>query len=388
MPPVREIEHVLGHLPASVEHARVSLKFIAPMALPALNERSVSSRPPPFAAAPRTHTVPAALALQTVEILKRWNISKHELFAAAGWPDDAVDDPLRRLPASAMNDLLVQARELTGEPGLGYYLGLQKRVSLYGYLGFAALSAPSVRRVLELSVEFAPIYSTALAVNLTITGSTASLQIDEQMDFGRARDIVLISFMLGLQTIGSALTGLEQRHSVELALPEPAYHSRFAGVARNWRFGQPATRLVLDVVALDAPIVTADEAALSLARTLCEKSLDELGFDARLEERVRRLVPSDDGGFRSLEEVAALVHMSGRTLKRRLAAQGVTFSTLVDRARRERALALLQSSRLPIEDVAERLDYATASTFVRAFHRWTGTTPAAYRRGHWQRDSA
>src|SRR5579863_1385042 len=118
---------------------------------------SPSSRPPPSgvsSCAPAksvAHTVPVALALQTVAICKRWNVTQRELFAAAGWPADAVDDPLRRLPAGAMNDLLFHARKLTGEPGLGYYLGLQKRVSLYGYLGFAALSAPSVRRVLELT---------------------------------------------------------------------------------------------------------------------------------------------------------------------------------------------------------------------------------------------
>jgi AraC-like DNA-binding protein len=331
-----------------------------------------------------------SLALQTIELCKRWNVSQQDLFVAAGWPADAVADPLRRLPSTAMHELLFAARDLTGEPGLGYYLGLQKRVSLYGYLGFAALSAPSVRRVLELTVEFAPIYSTALAINLTVSGKQASLQIDEQMDFGPVRDIVLISFMLGLQTIGAALTGFENLETgliVELAMPEPPYHARVARTlpaVRGWRFGQPATRLLLAAETLDHPIVSADRGALALARSLCEKALDELGFDARLEERVRRLVPDADGGFRSLEEVATLVHMSARTLKRRLAAKGVTFSTLVDRARRERALSLLQSSRLPIEDVAERLDYATASTFVRAFHRWTGTTPAAYRRCHLQ----
>jgi AraC-like DNA-binding protein len=331
-----------------------------------------------------------SLALQTIELCKRWNVSQQDLFAAAGWPADAVADPLRRLPSTAMHELLFAARDLTGEPGLGYYLGLQKRVSLYGYLGFAALSAPSVRRVLELTVEFAPIYSTALAINLTVSGKQASLQIDEQMDFGPVRDIVLISFMLGLQTIGAALTGFENLETgliVELAMPEPPYHARVARTlpaVRGWRFGQPATRQLLAAETLDHPIVSADRGALALARSLCEKALDELGFDARLEERVRRLVPDADGGFRSLEEVATLVHMSARTLKRRLAAKGVTFSTLVDRARRERALSLLQSSRLPIEDVAERLDYATASTFVRAFHRWTGTTPAAYRRCHLQ----
>src|SRR5258708_9292022 len=133
------------------------MKFAVPMML---SETIPPSRPSSPPGAPRAHTVPVALALQTIELLKRWNVSKAERLGAAGWPEDAVDDPLGRVPAPAMNDLLAHARSLTGEPGIGYYLGLQKRVSLYGYLGFAALSAPSIRRALELSVEFAPIYST------------------------------------------------------------------------------------------------------------------------------------------------------------------------------------------------------------------------------------
>ena len=87
---------------------------------------------PPSPNLARSHTVPVALAVQLVELLKRWNISPQELFEAAGWPGDSIQDPLRRVSATAMNDLLGHARDLTGEPGLGYYLGLQKRVSLYG----------------------------------------------------------------------------------------------------------------------------------------------------------------------------------------------------------------------------------------------------------------
>ncbi|MGO9837720.1 MAG: AraC family transcriptional regulator ligand-binding domain-containing protein [Polyangiaceae bacterium] len=329
------------------------------------------------------HTVPVALALQLVELLKRWHIPDVELLAGVGLGPKALEDPLARLPVTTMHELLEHARLLTAEPGLGYYLGLQKRVSLYGYLGFAALSAPSIRQALELAVKFAPIFSTALAIDLKIDGELAALRVEEQASLGSARDIVLISLMLGLQTIGFALTGQSTRRSIDFAMDEPPYHARFAHLTPNWRFGQPSTRLLLDTASLDAPIVTADPAALALARSLCERSLDELGFDAGLADRVRRLVASDTGGFRSLEHVAALVHLSPRTLKRRLAAQGISFSNVVDRERLERALVLLQSSRLPIEDVAQQLDYATASTFVRAFHRWTGTTPSAYRREKW-----
>lgn len=330
-----------------------------------------------------SHTVPVALALQLVELLKRWHIPEHELLSDVGLRPDALKDPLARLPSATMGGLLDRARLLTGEPGLGYYLGLQKRVSLYGYLGFAALSAPSLRQALEIAVKYAPIFSTAIAIDLRASGDGLALRVEEQVDLGPARDIVLISLMLGLQTIGAALTGRANPAAVDFAMPEPEYHARFAHLAPHWRFGQPSTLLHLDPALLDAPIVTADHSALALARTLCERSLDELGFDAGLADRVRRLISADAGEFRSLEHVAALVHLSPRTLKRRLAAQGISFSNLVDRERLEKALVLLRSSRLPIEDVAEQLDYATASTFVRAFHRWTGTTPSAYRRERW-----
>jgi AraC-like DNA-binding protein len=326
------------------------------------------------------HTVPYYLVSQLVELVERWHIPGDELLAGSGLTKKALEDPLGRFQHTKMCDLLQRARLLTGEPGLGYYHGLGKRASAYGTLGFAALSSSTVRQALELAVKFAPVYATALTLDLRVEGEITTLRLDENTDLGEARDIVLISMMLGLQTIYSALTGRPQDGSADLAIPEPPYQARFAHLVPKWRFGQPANRIVLDAATLDSPIVTADPTGLRVARSLCEHALDELGFDAGLVQRVRRLVASDEGGFRSLDEVASRVHVSERTLKRRLAAQGVSFSTLAERERREKAMVLLKSSRLSVADVAERLDYSTASTFVRAFRRWTGTTPAAYRR--------
>jgi AraC-like DNA-binding protein len=332
------------------------------------------------------HTVPMSLALQLVELVKRWQVPADELLSPFGLSEGVLGNPLDRLPVETMGQLLGHARLLTGEPGLGYYLGLQKRVSVYGYLGFAAVSASSLREALELSVKFSPLFSTAITMDLHIEGGAASICFEEQVDLGSVRDIVLISLLFGLQTIGSALTGQATTGgAVDLAIPEPHYQARFAHLAHDLRFGQPFNRVVVNAGALDSPIVTADRTALHMARTLCERSLDDLGFDSGLVDRVRRLLANDESGFRSLEQVATRIHLSPRTLKRRLASQGVSFSSLVDRERREKAMVLLRSSRLSIDDVAERLDYSTASTFVRAFHRWTGTTPAAYRRGGRQR---
>jgi AraC-like DNA-binding protein len=71
--------------------------------------------------------------------------------------------------------------------------------------------------------------------------------------------------------------------------------------------------------------------------------------------------------------------MSPRTLKRKLAACGTTYSDLLDELRQNRAVQLLGSDQLSIEAIADRLGYSDAANFGRAFRRWTGTTPGAYR---------
>src|SRR5579864_5860696 len=74
----------------------------------------------------QSHTVPVTLALQLVELVKRWHVPAEELLSGVPLSQRTLEDPLERFPVTTMCDLLERARLLTGEPGLGYYLGLQK----------------------------------------------------------------------------------------------------------------------------------------------------------------------------------------------------------------------------------------------------------------------
>ncbi len=93
------------------------------------------------------YTVPAAYALQWVELASRWKIPKDELLSDLGLDPRALEEPSARLPLETMNALVSLTRKLTGEPGLGFYFGLEKRISMYGYLGFAMMSAATMREV-------------------------------------------------------------------------------------------------------------------------------------------------------------------------------------------------------------------------------------------------
>jgi AraC-like DNA-binding protein len=330
--------------------------------------------------APEEHTLPASHALHLAELVKRWNISRVELFRGLDLADDWLTDPDARVPVPTLVKLMQRARAMTGEQGLGFYLGLHMRVSAHGYLGFAAMTAATVRDALELAARFSPTRTTALGFRLQEGRDVASLVIEEHADFGAARDVVIPAVMVGFWQMGNTLTGRELGGTADLVFPEPEYFSRFASLIPDVRFSQPLNQLVFQRDILDLPMKTADAAAQRLAQEQCERALDALGYGGQIVGRVRALVAKKGGGVRSLDEVAAVMHVSARTLKRKLKTSGYSYSALLAEQQRDRAMLLLRSPDLCVEEVAERLGYSDVANFTRAFRRWTGTTPAAYRR--------
>ncbi|HEX4446514.1 MAG TPA: AraC family transcriptional regulator [Polyangiaceae bacterium] len=325
------------------------------------------------------HSLPAAHILYLVELVKRWHVPSDALLTDSGLDEKRLRDPRFRVGIGAVVQVLERARALTGEPALGLYLGLQMHVSAHGYLGYAALSASTMREALDLGIRFAPIVTTALSMRLRVDGREASLIVEEHADLGSARDIVLLSFLVGLWRAGETMTGRELVGHIDLAVPRIGTEERVAQLGPRVRCGQPATRLLFDSSMLSLPYRLADPVALQLAREQCERILGSIGLDGQIAARVSALFSNGKGGFLPLEKVATALHVSPRTLKRQLAAEGVSFSMLVEKERRERAMILLGSQSLSIKDVAERLGYSNVANFTRAFQRWTGKTPGEHR---------
>lgn len=322
---------------------------------------------------------PGSQVLQLLDLLRHWQISAPELLAGTGLSVASLEEPNARVPLSVYHRLMARARTLTGEPALGIFLGLQRRVSMYGFLGFAAMSASTLGEVLELAVRFSPTVSTAVKLSLHCEGELSALRVEECCDAGECRDIAMFALMIGISQMGRALTGREIGGEAHLAISRPGYADRFADVLARVRFDQPVTQLVFESKALALPLIAPDRAGLRLAREQCERALRDQGLDGGIIERVRAVMATPQGML-SLDEVASRLRMSARTLKRRLAAQGISYSELLERERSQRARLLLSSSQLTLLEITERLGYSTLPNFARAFRRWTGETPAAYRR--------
>lgn len=320
--------------------------------------------------------LPGAYIRDLVELTGRWNVAPSALLVDLPITAAALADPTTRVPLKVCEAIIARAHALTHEPGLAFYVGTQMRLSSHGFLGFAAMTAGTVREALELATKFATTRTSAISLSLHVEGDTASVVIEERTPLGEIREFLVIALLVGIWQLGQGLTGQPLDGFAECAFPAPAYAATLP-LGGRLRFDRPAHRLVFGASALSTPLVTADPVATKISTAQLERELAAV-VDAGLPSRVRALFAARSD-FPPITEVAKQLRMSTRTLKRKLAEHDTTFSAIRDDQRRQRALLLLDNRALSIGEISTKLGYSELPNFTRAFRKWTGMTPNAYR---------
>ncbi len=329
---------------------------------------------------PASNTISAAYGLYLIDLVARWNVTAEQLLAGLPVSVEQLAQPDLHVDIGEIERVIVRARRLTGEDGLGVYLGLQIPISAHGFLGFAAMTAKTLREAIELTVRYGPVRSSAFQFVLEVEGNQARLVVYEQADLGTARDVILIALLTSLANMGRTLVGMPVSGHIELALPEPPYYRRLAPLLDGvLYFGRARNQIVFEAHVLDHPLPMHDPVAQRLAREQCEQELARYGSSGQFLLRVRSAM-RQPAGVVSGRELARRLGVSVRTLKRRLAQCGTSYSQLADELRYTEAIRLLHDDSLSMEEIAERLGYSDAANLTRAFRRWAKTTPAAFRR--------
>ncbi len=114
-------------------------------------------------------------------------------------------------------------------------------------------------------------------------------------------------------------------------------------------------------------------------RRQCEKLLRDMDAAGGLAGELRRMILGARGRFPGMSEAANRLNMSERTLRRRLADEGVSYRSIVDDVRGYLAREYLRDTPLSVADVASLLGFDDVANFRRAFRKWYGTSPSAFR---------
>jgi AraC-like DNA-binding protein len=288
--------------------------------------------------------------------------------------------PDERLDARTVASLLQAAEELSCDPALGLKAGMATALGDYDVLEYMALSCPTLGDALDVVCRYLELISGPTACSVERVDEWAVLRIGSRLPSSRAASDFRVATM---HRVGSNWLGAELRCQVWLEQDPPreraAYEAAFPG--SRVMFGQPCTGLAWPAASLDAPLRTAEPKLHEVLRRYAERLLAELDRDTTFRHRVRTLlIESLPQGSGTADGIAARLHMSRRTLLRKLEREGTTFKDLVDTTRRQLAMHHLAIGELGASEIAPLLGFAQPSAFHRAFKRWTGTTPLNYRR--------
>ncbi|MFT3921311.1 MAG: AraC family transcriptional regulator [Myxococcales bacterium] len=329
----------------------------------------------------RRLSIPSVYPAQLVLLSARFGVEAEHLLEGTGIERAVLELNDGRITPVSSIALTRRALELTGEPGLGFYYGLQLKLSSHGAVGMLAMTSATLRDAMQVLTRFAALRSPNLRFLHYDEGEHAVLElIDAQPE--PALRIFVVEFMFtALSQMARTLLGRPITGSVELAYPEPAYFPRFAHL---WpgpaRFDQTRHRMLLPRARLDDALQMADSVTAKQIEKECEEELSRCVQPDSFLSDLRRMVLAHPDQFPSLERMAAQRHVSERTLKRQLQAHGTTYRQVVDELKRERAIVLLSNPKLGAQQVGQALGYADPANFHRAFRRWFGVSPDAWRR--------
>ena len=271
-----------------------------------------------------------------------------------------------------------EAARLTGDATLGLTLAEAMPEGAFGLVEYLCRSTPTLGEGLRQWVRYLSILDDAVTVGLAVEGERASLRVLHESE-APAPGSHELCFALVAQRAramvgeGFAVTSVGFTHRAA----DAGRYERFFGAPV--RFGAPHTELCLEAALLDAPLRTADPNLLAVLVPSAEARLADVSTEPPLTQQVRRTLKaalSQGGG--QLEDVAASLGFTGRSLQRRLKDDGTSFQDLREETRRALADRYLAED-LAIAEISFLLGFSAPSAFFRAFKRWTGVTPLEHR---------
>ncbi len=286
-----------------------------------------------------------------------------------------------RVPLRPSQEVIAVGSERMKDPTLGLKLGQMLCFGMAGAFDYAVRSAATVRDSLVVAGRYSKLIAEPFHITVEARRRQTVIRFDDEVPWSKA-------------TADFALSAWYRTHSAEelpkASRPEcwfpsaaPAdtteYERTFPGA--RLKFGAPFLGIAFDRAYENAPLPVFDPVLHAMLCARADSLVTDLSRMRALTLAVRRSIAQllREGKEPTAHQIARSMRMSRRTFSRRLEQEGTTFADEFDNYRRKLALAYVRQSTAPLTEVAFQLGFSHVESFHRAFKRWTGNTPLAYR---------
>lgn len=320
------------------------------------------------------------------EFMMSYGMSRSALLEGTGLSNRDFSDLDSRVTDDEHIRLIRNALRLSRDPALGLALGINRPIATFDSLGFAMLCSETLRDAIRIGCQYQGIsgrFSGRLVfLSMRIEGDEAVLEAEVA---AAPDDLVLFALEDMLGSILSVTRWVTGRplplREIRCGFPRPAH-------AETYRIHFPCpvtfdglrTQVRFDAAFLATRLPMASSNMARVYGDQCSRAIrSDCGVDDEWIRKVRAQLLMSSNRSLALEECAAGLNVSPRTLRRRLHERGVSYQVIVGEVRAGLARSYLESSHLSVETIAEHLGFSDASNFSRAFRRWTGMSPRQFR---------
>jgi AraC-like DNA-binding protein len=318
----------------------------------------------------------ARQGLESAELLERVQLSPQIL---------AQRD--QRITASTYLELLGHGVRLTGDEQLGLHLGEAVRPGYYGVLGYLIMSCATLADALHRQARYAALVGNLGQVDLADEPPRAGLEPQVahswQPLLPQQKRQLSEETLAGWVTFGHWISGLDiPPTEVRFQHAAPADTAEYQRIFRcPVLFDQADNALIFPKRLLATPLGQADAQVRLMLDAYADRLLGEIQQGHSVLDRARlelsRQLPEVGA---DLQQIAARLALSPRTLQRRLREAGLSFNQLVDETRQQLVLHYLRDPALELAEIAFLVGFSEPGSLARAFRRWTGQSPGEYRR--------
>lgn len=335
----------------------------------------------------REATVAASLLIDVVGYLGRCGVPAPDICQALGVSETVLTDPDARLPGSLVERLWAEGERRTGDPSLGLHTADEHNPGALNILGYVLLSCRTAAQALGRLARYAALLNEGLRIEIENDGDRTACRFEavpgldnylarspRQVMEAMAAGVVIV--LRRVPTAPVAPLAVSFRHA---APDDVSEHARVFRVVPA--FSAARSEVVFRSRDLDTGLLSANPALLQLLEAQASRLLEHLHQHGPVARRIVTMLATRlEDTVPPLAAIAGMLAMSERSVQRELRREGTSYRALVDGVRREIALQQLATPGTSAGQVAFLLGFSEPSAFTRAFRRWTGGSPSAYRR--------
>ncbi len=329
----------------------------------------------------------AGFAAAFVEYACRKGADRLALLAGSGLTEDDLSDQDNRIPIASYKALIGAAIQQTGDTALLLRQTFESRLETMSVVGQIVHSSASLRHSIEQLNRYLHLMG-----DVELPVGVSRFELDRSADGLWIIDhLVLppdqsfwseVAFARFISEFRRSFPGATFEIGLEVTYPPPPHADQYPDLFRvPVQFQASRNALRIDPVwdSPDSLFEPGNEYAFGIFTRHADALLAELRADTSIRGQIEsQILPKLHEGTLSMDRVARDIGMSRQTLYRRLKEESVTFAEIHDDLRKRMAMEYLGGQRVTVNETAYLLGFSEASSFVRAFKRWTGLSPTAY----------